>query len=188
MSSITDYTDRATCPIFGDGAAAVLLEPSEDKSLGIIDSEMQVDGSGRKHLHQVAGGSQKPASFDSVMNREHYIYQEGQPVFKAAVSHMADVSVDMMKKHNIKPDELNWFAPHQANMRIIEATAKRMGISKDIVMINITKFGNTTSATIPLLLWEWEKKLKKGDKVIISTFGAGFAWGATYLKWAYDGI
>jgi len=186
MSSITDYTDRATCPIFGDGAAAVLLEPSEDKDLGIIDTTMQVDGSGRKHLHQVAGGSQKPASFETVLNREHFIYQEGQPVFKAAVSKMADVSVGMMEKHNIKPEELNWFVPHQANMRIIEATAKRMGIPKDIVMINIQRFGNTTSATIPLLLWEWENKLKKGDQVIIATFGAGFAWGATYLKWAYN--
>jgi len=186
MSSITDYTDRATCPIFGDGAAAVMLEPTEDKEYGIIDSEMQVDGSGRKHLHQVAGGSQKPASFETVLKREHFIYQEGQPVFKSAVSNMADVSVNMMKKHNIAPDELNWFAPHQANMRIIEATARRMGISKDIVMINIHKYGNTTSATIPLLLWEWEDKMKKGDKLIISTFGAGFSWGAAYLKWAYE--
>jgi 3-oxoacyl-[acyl-carrier-protein] synthase-3 len=186
MSSITDYSDRSTCPIFGDGAGAVMLEPTEDKEVGIIDCDMHVDGSGRKHLHQVAGGSQKPASFETVLNREHYIYQEGQPVFKAAVSKMADVSVGMMKKHNIAPDELDWFVPHQANMRIIEATAKRMGISKDIVMINITRFGNTTSGTIPLLLWEWEKQLKKGDKLIISTFGAGFAWGATYLKWGYN--
>ncbi|MFP4663459.1 MAG: beta-ketoacyl-ACP synthase III [Bacteroidales bacterium] len=185
MSSITDYTDRATCPIFGDGAAAVMLEPTEDKEYGIIDSFMQVDGSGRKHLHQVAGGSQKPASFETVLNREHFIYQEGQPVFKAAVSRMADVSVDMMKKHDIAPDELDWFAPHQANMRIIEATAKRMGISKDIVMINIQRYGNTTSATIPLLLWEWEDKMKKGDKLIISTFGAGFSWGAAYVRWGY---
>lgn len=185
MSSITDYTDRATCPIFGDGAAAVMLEPTEDKEYGIIDSFMQVDGSGRKYLHQVAGGSQKPASFETVLNREHFIYQEGQPVFKAAVSRMADVSVDMMKKHNIAPDELDWFAPHQANMRIIEATAKRMGISKDIVMINIQRYGNTTSATIPLLLWEWEDKMKKGDKLIISTFGAGFSWGAAYVRWGY---
>jgi 3-oxoacyl-[acyl-carrier-protein] synthase-3 len=185
MSSITDYTDRATCPIFGDGAGAVLLEPTEDKNYGLIDTTMQVDGSGRKHLHQVAGGSQKPASFQTVLNREHFIYQEGQPVFKAAVSKMADVSVDMMKKHNIAADELDWFVPHQANMRIIEATAKRMGISKDIVMINIHKYGNTTSATIPLLLLEWEDKIKKGDKLIIATFGAGFAWGSTYMRWGY---
>ncbi len=185
MSSITDYTDRATCPIFGDGAGAVLLEPTEDKNYGLIDTFMQVDGSGRKHLHQVAGGSQKPASFQTVLNREHFIYQEGQQVFKAAVSKMADVSVDMMKKHNIAPDKLDWFVPHQANMRIIEATAKRMGISKDIVMINIQKYGNTTSATIPLLLLEWEDKIKKGDKLIIATFGAGFAWGSAYLRWGY---
>ncbi len=187
MSSITDYTDRATCPIFGDGAAAVMLEPTEDKTYGIIDSEMHVDGSGRKHLHQVAGGSQKPASFETVLNREHYIYQEGQAVFKAAVSKMADVAVEMMERNNIASDELNWLVPHQANMRIIEATAKRMGISKDVVMINIQKYGNTTSGTIPLCLWEWEEKLKKGDKLIIATFGAGFTWGATYLRWAYDG-
>ncbi|MEA3446939.1 MAG: beta-ketoacyl-ACP synthase III [Bacteroidota bacterium] len=185
MSSITDYTDRATCPIFGDGAGAVLLEPTEDKNYGLIDTIMQVDGSGRKHLHQVAGGSQKPASFQTVLNREHFIYQEGQPVFKAAVSKMADVSVEMMKKHNIAADELDWFVPHQANMRIIEATAKRMGISKDIVMINIHKYGNTTSATIPLLLLEWEDKVKKGDKLIIATFGAGFTWGSTYMRWGY---
>ncbi len=187
MSSITDYTDRATCAIFGDGAAAVMLEPTEDKTYGIIDSKMQVDGSGRKHLHQVAGGSQKPASFETVLNREHYIYQEGQPVFKAAVSKMADIAVEMMERNNISSDELNWLVPHQANMRIIEATAKRMGISKDVVMINIQKYGNTTSGTIPLCLWDWEDKLKKGDKIIIATFGAGFAWGATYLRWAYDG-
>ncbi|MFO7790363.1 MAG: beta-ketoacyl-ACP synthase III [Bacteroidales bacterium] len=187
MSSITDYTDRATCPIFGDGAGAVLLEPTEEKDMGLIDATMQVDGSGRKHLHQVAGGSQKPASFHTVLNREHFIYQEGQQVFKAAVSKMADVSVEVMKKHNIAADELDWFVPHQANMRIIEATAKRMGISKDIVMINIHKYGNTTSATIPLLLLEWENKMKKGDKLIIATFGAGFAWGSAYLRWGYDG-
>ncbi|MGC9330657.1 MAG: beta-ketoacyl-ACP synthase III [Bacteroidales bacterium] len=185
MSSITDYTDRATCPIFGDGAGAVLLESAEDKNYGLMDAIMQVDGSGRKHLHQVAGGSQKPASFQTVLNREHFIYQEGQAVFKAAVSKMADVSVEMMKKHNIATDELDWFVPHQANMRIIEATAKRMGISKDIVMINIHKYGNTTSATIPLLLLEWEDKIKKGDKMIIATFGAGFAWGAAYMRWGY---
>lgn len=184
MSSITDYSDRSTSPIFGDGAGAVLLEPGENG--GIIDSMMHVDGSGRKHLHQVAGGSVKPASFETVLKRQHYIYQEGQPVFKAAVSKMADVSVAMMEKHHIAPDSLNWFVPHQANMRIIEATAKRMGISKDIVMVNIQKYGNTTSATIPLLLWDWEPQLKKGDQIILSTFGAGFAWGAVYLKWAYD--
>ena len=186
MSSITDYTDRQTCPIFGDGAGAVMLEPTTD-GLGLVDASMQVDGSGRKHLHQVAGGSCYPASVDTVKKRQHYIYQEGQPVFKAAVSHMADTAVDVMKRNNIAPDELAWLVPHQANMRIIEATAKRMGIKKEQVMINIERYGNTTSATIPLCLWEWESQLRKGDNVIIATFGAGFTWGAAYIKWAYDG-
>lgn len=186
MSSITDYTDRSTCPIFGDGAGAVLLEPSLE-GLGVLDSIMQVDGSGRKHLHQVAGGSMYPASLETVQKRQHFIYQEGQPVFKAAVSNMADTAVEIMKRNGITPETLAWLVPHQANMRIIEATAKRMGISKEQVMINIERYGNTTSATIPLCLWEWEPQLRKGDNVIIATFGAGFTWGATYLKWAYDG-
>ncbi len=185
MSSITDYTDRATCPIFGDGAGAVLLEPTTEDCY-IEDSILQVDGSGRKYLHQVAGGSEKPASHETVNAREHYIYQEGQPVFKAAVKDMADVSVEMMEKHNISSDDLTWFVPHQANLRIIKATARRMGIREDQVMINIQRYGNTTSATLPLCLWEWEKKLKKGDKIILSTFGAGFTWGSVYLKWAYN--
>ncbi|MFO8023334.1 MAG: beta-ketoacyl-ACP synthase III [Perlabentimonas sp.] len=186
MSSITDYTDRTTCPIFGDGAGAVMLEPTED-GFGVVDSLMQVDGSGRKHLHQVAGGSMYPASFDTVAKRQHFIYQEGQPVFKAAVSNMADTAVEMMRRNNIAPKELAWLVPHQANMRIIEATAKRMGIKKEQVMINIQRYGNTTSATIPLCLWEWEPQLKKGDNLIIATFGAGFTWGASLIKWAYDG-
>ncbi len=186
MSSITDYTDRTTCPIFGDGAGAVMLEPS-DEGFGVVDSLMQVDGSGRKHLHQVAGGSMYPASFDTVAKRQHFIYQEGQPVFKAAVSNMADTAVEMMRRNNIAPKELAWLVPHQANMRIIEATAKRMGIKKEQVMINIQRYGNTTSATIPLCLWEWEPQLKKGDNLIIATFGAGFTWGASLIKWAYDG-
>lgn len=186
MSSITDYTDRSTCPIFGDGAGAVMLEPCED-DFGVVDSLMQVDGSGRKHLHQVAGGSCYPASIETVTKRQHYIYQEGQPVFKAAVSNMADTAVEMMRRNNLTPENLAWLVPHQANMRIIEATAKRMEISKEQVMINITRYGNTTSATIPLCLWEWEPKLKKGDNIIIATFGAGFTWGAAYIKWAYDG-
>jgi 3-oxoacyl-[acyl-carrier-protein] synthase-3 len=186
MSSITDYTDRQTCPIFGDGAAAAMLEPCED-GFGLLDSLMQVDGSGRKHLHQVAGGSCYPASEETVKNRQHFIYQEGQAVFKAAVSNMADTAVEMMRRNNITPENLAWLVPHQANMRIIEATAKRMGISKEQVMINIERFGNTTSATIPLCLWEWEPMLRKGDNVIIATFGAGFTWGAAYIKWAYDG-
>jgi len=185
MSSIVDYTDRATCPIFGDGAGAVLLEPTTE-NLGILDAILQVDGSGRTHLHQKAGGSVKPASHETVDAREHFIYQEGQAVFKYAVSRMADVSVEMMKKNNITPEELTWFVPHQANMRIIEATARRMGIQKEQVMINIQKYGNTTAATLPLCLWEWEPLLRKGDNVILAAFGAGFTWGAIYLKWAYD--
>ncbi len=186
MSAIVDYQDRATCPIFGDGAGAVLLEPTEEE-YGILDEMMQVDGSGRKYLHQKAGGSMKPASHETVDAREHFIYQEGQPVFKAAVANMADFSVEMMKRNNIEPDELNWLVPHQANMRIIEATARRMGIKREQVMINIQRYGNTTAATLPLCLWEWEEKLNKGDNLILATFGAGFTWGAIYLKWSYNG-
>lgn len=186
MSSIVDYTDRATCPIFGDGAGAVLLRPTEEE-VGIIDHMLQSDGVGRIHLHQKAGGSVKPASHESVDAREHYIYQEGQAVFKWAVSKMADFSVEIMKRNNITPETLAWLVPHQANMRIIEATAHRMGISKEQVMINIEKYGNTTAATIPICLWEWENQLRKGDNIILASFGAGFTWGAVYLKWAYDG-
>jgi len=186
MSSIVDYTDRTTCVLFGDAAGAILLEPTTE-DVGIIDSIHQSDGSGRIHLHQKAGGSVKPASHETVDAREHYIYQEGQPVFKFAVSKMADVAVEMMTKHNIRPEDLAWLVPHQANMRIIEATARRMGIQKEQVMINIERYGNTTSATIPLCIWEWEKQLKKGDNLILAAFGGGFTWGAIYLKWAYDG-
>jgi 3-oxoacyl-[acyl-carrier-protein] synthase-3 len=186
MSSIVDYTDRTTCVLFGDAAGAILLEPTTE-DVGIIDSIHQSDGSGRIHLHQKAGGSVKPASHETVDAREHYIYQEGQPVFKFAVSKMADVAVEMMTKHNIRPEDLAWLVPHQANMRIIEATARRMGIQKEQVMINIEWYGNTTSATIPLCIWEWEKQLKKGDNLILAAFGGGFTWGAIYLKWAYDG-
>jgi 3-oxoacyl-[acyl-carrier-protein] synthase-3 len=185
MSSIVDYTDRATCPIFGDGAAAILLEPNED-GYGVIDTMMHTDGVGRIHLHQKAGGSLKPASHETVDAREHFIYQEGQPVFKWAVSKMADVSVAMMDKHNLKADDIAYLVPHQANNRIIEAVAHRMDLDPAKVMINIERFGNTTSATIPLCMWEWEKKLKKGDNLILSAFGAGFTWGAIYLKWAYN--
>jgi 3-oxoacyl-[acyl-carrier-protein] synthase-3 len=187
MSSIVDYQDRATSPIFGDGAGAVLVEPTTDEKIGVIDSIVQSDGVGRHHLHQKAGGSVKPASHETVDAREHFIYQEGQPVFKWAVSKMADVSVEMMERNNISPDDLTWLVPHQANMRIIEATAKRMGIKKEQVMINIQKFGNTTAATLPLCLWEWEPQLKKGDNIILATFGAGFTWGSMYIKWGYDG-
>lgn len=186
MSSIVDYQDRTTCPIFGDGAGAVLLEPTTE-DIGIVDSILQSDGVGRIHLHQKAGGSVKPASHETIDAREHFIYQEGQPVFKWAVSKMADVSVEMMKRHGIAPDDLNWLVPHQANMRIIEATAKRMGIKREQVMINIQRYGNTTAATLPLCLWEWEDQLKKGDNLILATFGAGFTWGSMYIKWGYDG-
>jgi 3-oxoacyl-[acyl-carrier-protein] synthase-3 len=185
MSSIVDYTDRTTCPIFGDGGGAVLLEPGKDEN-GIIDVTNFVDGAGRKHLHQKAGGSVKPASHETIDAREHFIYQEGQAVFKFAVSNMADVSVEMMKRNKLTADDLDWLVPHQANLRIVDATARRMDLPKEKVMINIQKYGNTTDATIPLLLNEWEPKLKKGDNLIISTFGAGFTWGAMYLKWAYE--
>ncbi|WP_320110834.1 beta-ketoacyl-ACP synthase III [Draconibacterium orientale] len=185
MSSIINYEDRTTCPLFGDGAAAVLVEPSTE-DVGVIDYINRVDGLGRHHLHIKAGGSLKPASEETVKNKEHYLYQEGQAVFKAAVSSMADVAAEIMEKHNISSKDVAWLVPHQANMRIIEATARRMGISKDQVMINIRKYGNTTAATIPLCLWDYEKQLKKGDNIILAAFGAGFTWGSTYLKWAYD--
>ncbi|MDD2411742.1 MAG: beta-ketoacyl-ACP synthase III [Bacteroidales bacterium] len=184
MSSIVDYTDRATCPIFGDGAAAILLEPNIE-GMGIQDMILQSDGVGRIHLHQKAGGSLKPASHETVDAREHFIYQEGQPVFKWAVSKMADVSVEIMKRNNMTSDDIAWLVPHQANLRIIEAVASRMKLDPAKVMINIREFGNTTSATIPLCLWQWEDQLKKGDNLILSAFGAGFTWGSIYLKWAY---
>mgnify|MGYP006284819951 CR=1 FL=1 len=186
MSAITDYTDRTTCPLFGDGAGAVLIE-AVDEEVGLKDSILEVDGSGSKYLHMKAGGSLHPASHETVDARHHYVFQEGQAVFKVAVSKMADVSVEVMKRNHIKPDELTWLVPHQANMRIIEAVARRMGIKREQVMINIEKYGNTTAATIPLCLWEWEPLLKKGDKLILAAFGGGFTWGSLYLKWAYDG-
>jgi len=185
MSSIVDYTDRAVCPIFGDGAGAVMLEPTTE-NIGILDEILLSDGYGRVHLHQKAGGSLKPASFETIVAREHYIYQEGQPVFKWAVSKMADVSVEIMQRNNIKPEDLAWLVPHQANLRIIDATANRMNLDKSQVMINIQKYGNTTSATLPICLYEWESKLKKGDNIILSAFGAGFTWGAIYIKWGYN--
>jgi 3-oxoacyl-[acyl-carrier-protein] synthase-3 len=185
MSAITDYTDRTTCPLFGDGAAAVMVEPVEE-GLGVRDSILQVDGSGVKHLLMKAGGSAKPPTHETIDNREHFVYQEGQAVFKVAVSKMADVSVEIMKNNNMGPDDLTWLVPHQANMRIIEAVARRMGIPREKVMVNIEKYGNTTAATIPLCLWEWEDQLKKGDNLILSAFGGGFTWGSLYLKWAYD--
>ncbi len=185
MSSITDYSDRAVCPLFGDASAAIMLEPTTEE-VGIVDSIFRTNGTGRHHLYMKAGGSQRPASHETVDNREHFIYQDGQTVFKWAVSKMADVSVEMMEKHNLKADDLSWLVPHQANMRIIDAVANRMGLAKEKVMINIERYGNTTSATIPLCLWEWESKLHKGDNIILAAFGGGFTWGSTYLKWAYD--
>lgn len=185
MSSIVDYTDRATCPIFGDGAACVLLEPTTEE-VGVMDTILHSDGVGRIHLHQKAGGSAKPASHETIDAREHFIYQEGQAVFKWAVSKMADVSEAIMKRNNLTSDDIAWLVPHQANMRIIEATGNRMKLDKSKVMINIEKYGNTTAATLPLCLWEWEKQLKKGDNIILTAFGAGFTWGAIYLKWAYN--
>ena len=186
MSSIVDYQDRTTCPLFGDAAGAVMLEPTTD-DLGVMDVNLHTDGVGRAYLYQKAGGSVHPASHETVDAKEHYIYQEGQTVFKWAVSKMADISVEMMEKHGITKETLAWLVPHQANMRIIEATAKRMGIKKEQVMINIQKYGNTTAATIPLCLWEWEDQLRRGDNIILAAFGAGFTWGAIYLKWSYNG-
>jgi len=185
MSSIIDYTDRATCIIFGDGAGAVLLEPSEEP-VGIMDSILKTDGSGAQFLHMKAGGSLKPASHETVDKREHFAYQEGQAVFKFAVKGMADVSAELMEKNNLTSEEIAWLVPHQANLRIIDATANRMGLSSEKVMINIQRYGNTTAATIPLCLWEWEEKLKKGDNIILASFGGGFTWGAIWVKWAYN--
>lgn len=184
MSSIVDYTDRQTCVIFGDGAGAVLLEPDESGN-GIIDSILRSDGAGAQHLHQKAGGSMRPATHETVDAREHYIYQEGQAVFKFAVKGMADISAEILEKNNLTGNDVAWLVPHQANKRIIDATAKRMGLDESKVMINIDRYGNTTNGTIPLCLWEWESKLKKGDNIIIAAFGGGFTWGSIYLKWAY---
>ena len=185
MSSIIDYTERTTCIIFGDGAGAVLLEPSED-GLGIQDSILRSDGSGSEFLHLKAGGSVKPASHETINAKEHFIFQDGQPVFKAAVKNMADVSEEIMSRNSLTADDVDWLVPHQANKRIIDATAKRMGVGNEKVMLNIQKYGNTTNGTIPLCLWEWEKQLNKGDNLILAAFGGGFTWGSMYLKWAYD--
>lgn len=186
MSSILNYEDRATCIIFGDGGGAVLLEPN-DEGYGLIDSVLHSDGSGREFLHQKAGGSVKPATVETVMNGEHYVYQEGKTVFKFAVKNMADVAATIMDRNNLTSESVNWLVPHQANKRIIDATAERMGLPEEKVMINIHKYGNTTNGTLPLCLWEWEKGLKKGDNIVLAAFGGGFTWGATYIKWAYDG-
>jgi 3-oxoacyl-[acyl-carrier-protein] synthase-3 len=185
MSSIIDYTDRATCVIFGDGAGAVLLEGTEEE-YGVLDSVLKSDGSGRHYLHQKAGGSLQPASHETVASNLHSVYQEGKTVFKFAVTNMADVAEEIMVRNNLKGKDIAWLVPHQANKRIIDATAERMGVPPEKVMVNIEHLGNTTAATIPLCLWEWEDKLKKGDNIVLAAFGGGFTWGAVYLKWAYN--
>lgn len=183
MSAIIDYTDRNTCIIFGDGGGCVLLEPNEE-GLGVIDAKLHSDGQGRNFLYQPAGGSLNPPTKETVEARQHYVYQEGKTVFKFAVTNMADVSYEVMKRNNLSSDDVDWLVPHQANLRIIDATADRMGLDSSKVLINIQKYGNTTAGTLPLLLWDFQDKFKKGDNLILSTFGGGFTWGAIYLKWA----
>jgi len=185
MSAIVDYTDRSTSIIFGDGAGAVLLEP-DTNGYGVLDSILKSDGSGCHFLHMKAGGSLHPSSIETVTKKQHFIYQEGQAVFKFAVKGMADVSAELLEKNNLTGDDIAWLVPHQANKRIIDATAQRMGLSSEKVMLNIQKYGNTTAGTIPLCLWEWENQLKKGDKLVLAAFGGGFTWGATLVKWAYQ--
>ncbi|MEZ2338163.1 beta-ketoacyl-ACP synthase III [Mucilaginibacter sp. RCC_168] len=184
MSSIVNYEDRATCIIFGDGCGAVLLEPNTE-GYGVMDSILKSDGSGAQYLHQKAGGSVKPATHETVEAREHFAYQEGPAVFKFAVTNMADVAHEVMERNSLGADDVAWLVPHQANKRIIDATASRTGLSADKVIINIERYGNTTNGTIPLCLWEWESKFKKGDNLILAAFGGGFTWGSVYLKWAY---
>jgi len=185
MSAIIDYTDRTTCIIFGDGAGAVLLEPSTE-GVGVMDSLLKSDGSGKNYLHMKAGGSLKPASVETVLAKEHFIFQEGQPVFKAAVKGMADAAYDLLQRNHLTGDDIAWLVPHQANKRIIDATANRLGLPAEKVMINIQRFGNTTAGTIPLCLWEWESQLHKGDNIVLAAFGGGFTWGATLVKWGYN--
>jgi 3-oxoacyl-[acyl-carrier-protein] synthase-3 len=185
MSSIINYKDRTTCIIFGDGAAAVLLEP-DTEGYGIVDSILRTDGSGAQYLGQKAGGSRRPASIETVQNNEHFAYQEGATVFKHAVSNMSQVAVEILDRNKLTADDINWLVPHQANKRIIEATSERMKIGEDKVLMNISRYGNTTNGTIPLLLWDYEKQFKKGDNLIMAAFGGGFTWGSIYLKWAYD--
>ncbi len=186
MSAITDYTDRTTCPIFGDAAAAVLLEPSTD-GYGILDASLHSDGRGAQHLYMLGGGSLHPSSEHTIREKMHYVHQEGQTVFKAAVSNMADVSVEVMQRNNLGSEDIRYLVPHQANMRIIDAVANRMGLPSERCMVNIQKYGNTTAATIPLCLWDYEQRLNKGDNLVLAAFGGGFTWGAIYVKWAYDG-
>lgn len=184
MSAIIDYTDRTTCVLFGDGAGAVLLEPNED-GLGVLDSLIKSDGVGQNHLFQKAGGSRYPPTHETVEKRWHYVYQDGPSVFKFAVKNMADVSAEIMERNHLTGNDVAWLVPHQANKRIIDATANRMGIHADKVMMNIHKYGNTTAATIPLCLYDYESQLKKGDNLVLAAFGGGFTWGAAYVKWAY---
>ncbi len=186
MSSITNYSDRNTCPLFGDAVGAVLIEPSSE-NVGLMDAILRTDGVGYAPLQMKAGGSKFPATHETVEKKEHTVRQDGKTVFKYAVKNMADVSVEIMQKNNLSKEDVDWFVPHQANIRIIDAAIDRIGLSRDKVMINIEKYGNTSAGTIPLCLWEWESKLKKGDNIILTAFGAGFTWGAVYLKWAYDG-
>jgi 3-oxoacyl-[acyl-carrier-protein] synthase-3 len=186
MSSIIDYSDRNTCIIFGDGCGAALLEPNEE-GYGIIDSVLKIDGSGRHFLHQKAGGSLKPPTHETIDAKEHFVFQDGKTVYKFAVTGMADVSAQIMERNHLTAEDIAWLVPHQANLRIIDATAERMGVTRDKVMINIDHYGNTTNGTLPLCLWEWESRLKKGDNLVLAAFGGGFTWGAIYIKWAYDG-
>jgi 3-oxoacyl-[acyl-carrier-protein] synthase III len=185
MSAIMDYTDRTTCIIFGDGAGAVLLEPTTE-NVGVMDSILKSDGAGESYLHMKAGGSRMPASHETIDKRQHFVYQEGSAVFKFAVTNMADVSAQIVERNKLKSEDIAWLVPHQANKRIIDATASRVGITEDKVMMNIERYGNTTAGTIPLLLWDYEKQLKKGDNLILAAFGGGFTWGAMYIKWAYN--
>jgi 3-oxoacyl-[acyl-carrier-protein] synthase-3 len=186
MSSMVDYTDRATCPIFGDGAAAFMLEPTTE-DVGIMDAILHTDGKGLPFLHMKAGGSVCPPSYFTVDNRMHYIYQEGRTVFKYAVSNMSDVSAELAARNNLTKEDINWIIPHQANLRIIDAVAHRMEVPSEKVMVNIERYGNTSAGTLPLCIWDFEEKLKKGDNLIFTAFGAGFTWGAVYVKWGYDG-
>lgn len=187
MSSITNYNDRTTCPLFGDAAGAVMIEPTEE-NIGIMDAELHSDGVGYQPLQMKAGGSKFPATHETVDNDAHTVYQDGKVVFKHAVSRMAEVSLNIMKRNNLTLNEVDWLVPHQANMRIIDATIDRTGIPREKVMVNIERYGNTSAGTIPLCLWEWEPKLKKGDNIILVAFGAGFSWGSIYLKWGYDSV
>lgn len=186
MSAIVDYTDRTTCIIFGDGAGCVLLEPTTE-DVGVVDSLLRSDGSGETYLHMKAGGSRRPATAATVETRQHFVYQEGAAVYKFAVTNMAEAAAQIAQRNNLTPDDITWLVPHQANKRIIDATAQRIGISEEKIMMNIERYGNTTAGTIPLLLWDYENKLKKGDNLIMAAFGGGFTWGAVYLKWGYDG-